>query len=1225
MVLFAGLFSLARIGSMFAPNYVANLNQRFAEQGLEFSELRVRWRGINPVIEIGEITGSSLHIKDITAELDTLASFWRNTHVFRTIQVEHVTLDVVEQSACKVELPEPGGGSFGIETILRNTDNVDVAFSSSLTCGSANFEHEGFLRTVKQNGVYRLHATIHDLGECDHCSISLLYESSARGFWRRTQERVLNVQAYDFVVPTSLLGWDFLEETVVNAQILMNGTSASASLIGNVDLQPTNPLGIPAGLFLDLSFGVEESGFAGKIDASMVDHNSVVVAKLEHFVQQNLQTDHIHGWSHDVSAETVNTFMSIFGVSEHPVRNLIGGLAPSGMLATVQWVQDSAGVTYWAAVDQLQMQQYRGIPSLRLDSAVLTGRGSVVLAEATTQQIDIDEAKFLSAPLSLTTVDFSSVAILKQDYLGSTLHGHWNPTSDAVAMDFNIEFRKYFPSGRQRVKFALDTPSVSATQLRPYLAAFVPEETFVWIENGINRAQFSEARLQFVHSTNELNQQTNAIEIHALIDDANVTFLKEWPEIVQGTGRFWLTQEELKIEVTSAYTYGSHIEQGTINLPLAEPVLELKFTADSNFLLLQSYIVETPITEILPFDPLEYEGSGAIDLKASLKIPLMPEQKNLWDVRLDLVFADVSLNILTADIQLDDTFGSVGYQFPYSFSSSELSAKFQNDPVSMELSTRNGDLDSPEIVFAFDLNTSIDALSHITGEWLHSIANGTTQASGELVFPVNGEASPTIDVRTNLIGVALNLPVPFHKAVDHNRLMYVQITLAEPMIVDITMDEFSIHAVAAEGSPLRGSVGLSVPPPQLTQSTRDWLIAGNLTEIVFPIDQTSDASLPAGLDIEFDALRIDKLVRGRFQLHNLLLDGTFGGESSALTATAEEGSASLSREQGQDWKLSVEQLRFWLSAFDTANDAPMDPAIFLQLPPINVSIQDLYMFTEDGQAEDFGSWSFELDTTDREVHLQNVVADIRGVNLDTRDHIGIVWDTEKNETRFNGVISGDNLLQVLPKFDVEAEIASENFTVNSDLRWLGSPFDVDALKMSGRIHGDANKGTLLEIDAGQGLLRLLSMFNIASIIQPMDFDPTYMFAKGFQFDRILYDVTLDQSIVKIQEPIHIKGPSSELMFSGNANLADASLTMDVVVRWPFSTNLKWYVALATGNPVAFLGTLIGSRIFKSQLNRISSAKYRVEGTFENPEIELIGVFNDDLSDSPTEGDVHKEE
>ena len=1225
VVLFAGLFSLVRIGSLFAPNYVDNLNQRFAEQGLEFSQLNVRWRGINPVIEIGEVASSTLLIKDITAELDTLASFWRNSFVFRTVHVKHLSLEVAEQSACNFELPSAEDDSFGIDTILRNTDNIDVTFSSSLTCGSANFEHEGFLRSVKQQGVYRLHATIRELGDCDHCSISLLYESSSRGFWRRTEERVLNVQAHDFEVPTSLIGWDFLEEIVVNSQVLMSGTSTSASLIGNIDLQPTHPLGTPAGLFLDLSFSLEELGTSGRIDVSMVDHNSEVVDELEHFVRQSVHTNYIHGWSHDISAETIYTFVDIFSVSGHPVRELLGGLEPSGMLSTLQWVQDSSGVIYGATIDQLRIQQHKGIPALTLDSFVLNGRGPIALAEATTQQIDIDEAGFLFAPLSLSTVDFSSLILWKRDYLGSTLYGHWIPNSEVVAIDFNIEYSKYFPSGRQRMEFALETPSVSASQLRPYLGALVPEDAFTWIENAVHQAQFNEARLQFVHSSDEFNQRTNTIEIHAFIDDAKVAFLEDWPEIVQGYGRFWLTHEALMIEVTSAYTQGSHIEQGTVLLPLAEPLLELDFTVDSNFLLLQSYLAESPLTKLLPLDPLEYDGSGAIDLKAALKIPLKPERENLWDVQLDLVLADVSLDLRTANLQLDDLFGNVGYQYPHNFSSSQLSARFQDDPVSLDLKTRNGDTHSPEVVLKFDLNTSVNAISRLTGDWLHSIASGSPHISGEVVFPINSDTPPIVDVLTDLVGVALTLPKPFRKEVDSGRPMHVQITLDDPMTVDITMDELRIRTEGTEHSPMRGSVGLSVPPPPLTESTRDWLIAGSVAELVFPTDQMSDTTLPAGVDVEFDDLRIGKLVRGRFQLHDLVLDGTFGGDSSALTATAEEGSASLSREQGNDWELSIEQLRLWLSAFDSPDEAPMDPAIFLQLPATKVSIQDLYMFTEDGEAEGFGTWSFDLNTSDQQVQLQNVVADIRGVNLDTRDDIGIVWDTEKNETRFKGVISGDNLLQVLPEFDVEAEVESENFTVNSDLMWPGSPFDVDTLKMSGRIHGDANKGTLLEVDAGQGILRLLSMFNIASIIQRMDFVPTAVFAKGFQFDRILFDVTLDQSIVKIQEPIHIKGRSSELMFTGNASLADESLTMDVVVRLPFTTNLKWYVALMTGNPTAFLGTLIGSRIFRSQLNRMSSAKYRVEGTFETPEIELIGVFNDDLSDSPTEDSTTNED
>lgn len=1225
VVIFAGLFTLARIGSLFAPSYVENLNQQFAEHGLEFSELKVRWRGINPVIEIGQVTSSNLLIDDITAELDTLASFWRNTYVFRTIQIHHVSFNVSQQSACTIELPIAEDGAFGVSSLVLLADNIDISFSSSISCGPTKIEHEGFFRTVRSSNVYRLHATVRELSDCDHCTVALWYEASSSGFWRRTQERLLNVQAHDFVVPTGLLGWDFLEESMVNAQLLMSGTSNSAVLAGNIDLQPTQQLVDSEGLFLKLNFKLEDQETKGTVDVSLLDHNNEVIGTLDHSIQQHRDANYTHGWSRHISVESVQAFMSVFGVSDHPIQKWFEGLAPSGVISSVQWVQDQRGLSYWVAVDDLHLNQFSNVPTLALESISVAGRGGLVHAEATAQEINMAEAQFLSSPISLESVDFSSVAMWQRGYFGWSNTGQWIPEVGVEPIDFTIDIGKRIPSQQQWFRLALVTPSISTIQLQPYLVSFVPTEAFDWFERSVSNGRLDEASLQYVHMVDGSNQNQTTVEIHALLEDAEVIFHEEWPEIVQGAGRFWLTPDALTIEVSSAYTHGNHIENGKIYLPLSEPFLGLEFTADTTFLLLQSYLVESPLNELLPFDPLDYDGSGTIDLEASLKIPFSPEHEKLWDVTLDLVLADLFLDIKTAGIQLDDLFGSVSYQFPHSMTSSQLSATFQDAPVSLELSIRKGALESDEVVFAFDLESSISTVTKLTGDWLETIASGSAHAHGEIVFPIDRNTAPTVNVNSDLVGVTLTLPEPFQKEADQHLPIQLQLTLDQHLIVDVTLDEVNVHSIVAADAPIRGSIGIGVPPPQLSESTRNWLVSGNLEDLVFTTDQVSDATLPAGLDIEFDNFHIQKLVRGRFQLHDLLLDGTFGGESSALAVTAEEGSASLSREQGQDWQLSVERLRLWYSAFDTPDKLPMNPAIFLQLPRIDVSINGLYMFDENGEAEEFGSWTFALDTIDQTVRFRNINADIRGVNLTTQDIDGFIWDTQKNVTRFSGVITGGNLLQVLPEFDVDAEIESENFTVNSDLVWPGSPFDVHPLEISGRIHGDANDGTLLEVSSGQGILRLLGMFNIAPIIQRMDFNPSAMFAKGFSFDRILYDVYLDQSKVIIQEPIHIKGRSSEVLFTGNANLADENLAMDVVVRLPFSTNLKWYVALITGNPTAFLGTMIGSRIFRPQLNRISSAKYRVEGSFETPEIELIGVFDDDLSeDVPEETSIIEE-
>lgn len=1226
VVLFAVLFSLARIGSFFAPNFVDYLNDRFADQGLEFADLNIRWRGINPVVEIGRVSSTNLQVEDITAELNLLVSFWRNTYVFRTIQIEHVSFTMAQSSACAIEFPIVAGESLGIGKILRFTDNIDVSFSSSITCGLTHFKHEGFFRTLRIDNVFRMHASIRELGECDSCSISLLYEASARGFWRRTEERLLNVQAHDFVVPTNLLGWDFMQESYINAQVLMNGTSVDASLVGNIDFQPRGQTERSEKLSLDLGFTLKDTGNSGKIVATLLDNEQTAISTVEHSVQQDLEAGYTHGWSQGVAADSVRAFMTIFGVAGHPIHERVVRLAPTGVLSTVHWLWDQAGVTYGAEVNEFRTHQQAGFPALALESAKITGRGMLVHVDATAQKVHIHNERLFSAPLSLSMVSFSTIATWKQHHFGCSIEGQWVPASLAETVDFSIGIGEDFSTRQQWFRLALDIPSVSTSQVQPYAKSFVSIQPFQWIEQSIQQGHFNDARVEFAQISNKL-QESSTISLEALAPfvDAEVTFYQDWPEVVQGSGEIWLTQDELKIEVDSAYSQGNHIEQGTIFLPFSDPLLEVDFVVDMTYLLLQSYLVESPLAELLPFDPLQFDGSGAIDLEVALKIPLEDGKESLWDVRVDMVLADVFLDVRQANVQLDDIFGSLGYQFPHHFTSSQLTGKFFEEPVSLELNTRKGALDLDEAVISFKSNTSVNAISHLTGDWLRTVASGSSHVHGDIIFPLDGDTRSTIDVHTDLVGVALTLPQPFHKKAEQNRPMHVQITLDNPLIVDVSMDQLRVRTFEAEGSPLRGSIGFNTTPQELSPSTGDWLVAGNLAELVFATDQLSDATLPTNLNVEFVDLHIEKLMRGQFQLHDLTLDGTFGGASSTLEVLAEEGKATLARDEGQDWQLNVERLRLWYSALDTPDDEPLDPAVFLRLPPLYVNVQELYMFDKNGDAEEYGSWTFTLDTNDQNVHLQNIVANFRGVSLDTRDTTGIVWDTNANETRFEGVIKGSNLLHVLPAFDVDAEVESKNFTVNTDLTWPGSLFDINTLKMSGRIHGDANEGTLLEVEAGQGILRLLNVFNIAPIIQRMDFDPTAMFSKGFNYDRILFDVTLDNSKVIIQEPIHIKGRSSEIRFSGNANLADENLNMDVVVQLPFSNNLKWYVALITGNPTAFLGTVIGSRIFQSQLDRISSAKYKVEGTFESPKVELIGVFKDDLRGEPTDDDTIIEE
>ena len=58
-----------------------------------------------------------------------------------------------------------------------------------------------------------------------------------------------------------------------------------------------------------------------------------------------------------------------------------------------------------------------------------------------------------------------------------------------------------------------------------------------------------------------------------------------------------------------------------------------------------------------------------------------------------------------------------------------------------------------------------------------------------------------------------------------------------------------------------------------------------------------------------------------------------------------------------------------------------------------------------------------------------------------------------------------------------------------------------------------------------------------------------------------------------------------------------------------SKSLPWYAAyLSFVNPLAAGAVLVGERIFRNQIQQVSSATYRVRGTLDDPDVKFVGIF-----------------
>jgi hypothetical protein len=111
------------------------------------------------------------------------------------------------------------------------------------------------------------------------------------------------------------------------------------------------------------------------------------------------------------------------------------------------------------------------------------------------------------------------------------------------------------------------------------------------------------------------------------------------------------------------------------------------------------------------------------------------------------------------------------------------------------------------------------------------------------------------------------------------------------------------------------------------------------------------------------------------------------------------------------------------------------------------------------------------------------------------------------------------------------------------------------------------------------------------------------------------------------KPLDVEGTGLKFKLTGSVRLQERILDHDMVVTLPVSRGLPWYAAyIALANPIAGLGVLVGERVLRKPLEQFSSARYRITGTVENPEVKLVSVFaaSSEEPDRPVEVPVEED-
>ena len=188
---------------------------------------------------------------------------------------------------------------------------------------------------------------------------------------------------------------------------------------------------------------------------------------------------------------------------------------------------------------------------------------------------------------------------------------------------------------------------------------------------------------------------------------------------------------------------------------------------------------------------------------------------------------------------------------------------------------------------------------------------------------------------------------------------------------------------------------------------------------------------------------------------------------------------------------------------------------------------------------------------------------------------------------------------LLTDMNITHNIQGAEATIEGDLKWQGGPHRISVQGLQGELSVDIGKGSILDVDPGIG--RIFGLLNLSptSFLRRLSLDFSDIYAKGFGFDRMLGSFEFEKGNATT-EGFQIDGPAAKILISGRVGLVKRDLEQTIVVAPQVSSSVT--LATAIANPAAGVAMLLARGLMGDELDKLTSYRYTVTGSWDEPEI-----------------------
>ncbi len=704
------------------------------------------------------------------------------------------------------------------------------------------------------------------------------------------------------------------------------------------------------------------------------------------------------------------------------------------------------------------------------------------------------------------------------------------------------------------------------------------------------------------------DQQNGLFEVLADVRNFRMKFQPDWPEVVGNHAALQFKGKGMAISADGSIS-GIKLAKAAADIEnLGKPDLLIHGEGAGDASQFLALIRSSPLQKEFGEHTDPIIATGPASARVDLKLPLHHDEAK-FEVNGLVSLNGVEATHKTYELQFSQIKG-VGEFNRGGFKAPDLAVIHEGQAGKLSLRVGSGTQDARNM-FEGGLMVNASARSLLARvpdlAWLGNRVEGRSDWTVGVALPRGASAQTVnaLELRSNLVGTAMNLPAPFKKSSGTSLPTTVRIPLPMdgPGEIQVSMGRLANvrarrHSTNTGVAVMLGGAPAGLPPARGV--TINGAVPAMDALAWMAVMDSGNAGAPS-LTVNSLDVRADRLMLGDTAMPGarLRMTPTRDGKQIDVTGSAMQGTIHVGSARNAPIIGRLDRLRIAMPKTSGAPSKSPDAAAGLlsdprKLPPLDLSIRSL--------------WVDKAELTAVRLKTSQVPA---GVSIDrfsatapqTQMEATGSWlgDATASRTALKLTVDTRNLGKLVDALGAVGQVSKGRGAITADVAWPASPMDLRTAKLSGKIHVDMREGSLVKVEPGVG--RVIGLFSVARLPRRLTLDFSDFFSQGFAFDTVSGDIRFDAGFAKTDH-FSIKGPAADIDIRGSANLESQTFDQTIDV-YPKAGNMLTVAGAVAGGPIGAAIGAVAGQILKKPLGQMAAKTYHVTGPWSDPHVESV--------------------